>query len=123
MFTVTLTGTRTGSVTVDYATTGGTAQQGSDYTVASGTLRFAPGEASKTIPVPTVEDTVEEQTETFTVTLSNPGGATIQDGTATGTITDDNGPVTALPLLNIIDDTVEEGERSFRGHTTSVMSQ
>ena len=100
------------TVTVDYATADGTAQQGSDYAAASGTLQFAPGEASKTIPVPTVEDTVEEQTETFTVTLSNPSGATIQDGTATGTITDDDGPVTALPLLNIIDDTVEEGEQA-----------
>ena len=37
MFTVTLTGTRTGSVTVDYATTAGTASQGSDYTQTSGT--------------------------------------------------------------------------------------
>ena len=111
-FTVTLSRTSTQTVTVDYATADGTAQQGSDYAAAAGTLRFAPGEASKTIPVPTVEDTVEEQTETFTVTLSNPGGATIQDGTATGTITDDDGPVTALPLLNIIDDTVEEGEEA-----------
>ena len=111
-FTVTLSRTSNQTVTVDYATADGTAQQGSDYTAASGTLRFAPGEASKTIPVPTVEDTVEEQTETFTVTLSNPGGAAIQDGTASGTITDDDGTVTALPLLNIIDDTVEEGEQA-----------
>ena len=109
VFTVTLTGTRTGSVTVDYATTAGTARQGSDYAAASGTLQFAPGEASKTIPVPTVEDTVEEQTETFTVTLSNPGGATIQDGTATGTITDDE-PVTPLPTVTITDTEVKEGD-------------
>ena len=111
-FLVTLSRTSTQTVTVDYATADGTAQQGADYTAAAGTLQFAPGEASKTIPVPTVEDTVEEQTETFTVNLSNPGGATIQDGTATGTITDDDGTVTALPLLNIIDDTVEEGEEA-----------
>ena len=95
-FTVTLSRTSTQTVTVDYATADGTAQQGSDYTAASGTLQFAPGEASKTIPVPTVDDTVEEQTEIFTITLSNPAGATIQDGTATGTITDDDGTVTAL---------------------------
>ena len=113
VFTVALTGTRTGSVTVSYATTGGTARQGSDYTQTSGTLTFATNESSKSISVPTVEDDIEEQTETFTVTLSNPGGgATIQDGTATGTITDDDGTVTALPLLNIIDDTVEEGEQA-----------
>ena len=112
MFTVTLTGTRTGSVTVDYATTGGTARQGSDYTHTSGSLTFATNESSKTISVPTEEDDIEEPTETFTVTLNNPGGATIQDGTATGTITDDDGPVTALPLLNIIDDTAKEVEQA-----------
>ena len=112
MFTVTLTGTRTGSVTVDYATTGGTARQDSDYTHTSGSLTFATNESSKTISVPTEEDDIEEPTETFTVTLNNPGGATIQDGTATGTITDDDGPVTALPLLNIIDDTAKEVEQA-----------
>ena len=86
-----MTGTRTGSVTVDYATTAGTASQGSDYTHTSGALTFATNESSKTISVPTVEDTTEEQTETFTVNLSNPSAASIQDGTATGTITDDDG--------------------------------
>ena len=111
-FLVTLSRTSTETVTVNYATADGTATAGDDYAAASGTLRFAPGEASKTIPVPTVEDTTQEQTETFTVTLSSPSGATIQDGNATGTITDDDGPVTALPLLNIADDTVEEGEEA-----------
>ena len=63
-FTITLSRISTQTVTVDYATADGTAQQGSDYTAAAGTIQFAPGEASKTIPVPTIEDTVEEQTET-----------------------------------------------------------
>ena len=111
-FLVTLSRTSTETVTVNYATADGTATAGDDYAAASGTLRFAPGEASKTIRVPTVEDTTQEQTETFTVTLSSPSGATIQDGNATGTITDDDGPVTTLPLLNIADDTVEEGEEA-----------
>ena len=57
VFTVTLTGARTGSVTVDYATTAGTASQGSDYTHTSRSLTFATNESSKTISVPTVEDT------------------------------------------------------------------
>ena len=111
-FLVTLSRTSTETVTVDYATADGTATAGDDFTSTSGTLTFAPGEASKTIPVPTVEDTAQEQTETFTVTLSSPSGATIQDGSATGTITDDDGPVTTLPALNIADDTVEEGDEA-----------
>ena len=112
VFTVTLTGTRTGEVTVDYATSDGSADEDSDYTAASGTLTFASNESSKTISVQTTEDTTQEETETFTVTLSSPSGATIEDGSATGTITDDDGPVTpppTLPTLAIKDATVEEG--------------
>ena len=111
VFTVTLTGTRTGSVTVDYATTAGTASQGSDYTHTSGALTFATNESSKTISVPTVEDTTEEQTETFTVNLSNPSAASIQDGTATGTITDDDdGGGRDTPTLSIADAQANEGD-------------
>ena len=93
-------------MTVDYATAGGTAQEGTDYTATSGTLTFAPGEDSKTIPVPTLEDEIDEENETFTLNLSNPDGATIQDGTATGTINDDDEP----PAILIADAEAEEGE-------------
>ena len=111
-FQVTLTGTRTGSVTVDYATVGGTAQQGSDYTHTSRSLTFAANESSKTISVPTVEDDIQEQTESFTVNLSNPSGATIQDGTATGTINDDDDDDGGgnTPTLSIADAAASEGD-------------
>ena len=36
-------------------------------------------------------DVLDEVDETFTVTLSNPANATIADGSAIGTITDDDG--------------------------------
>ena len=109
-FQVTLTGTRTGSVTVDYATTAGTARQGSDYTHTSRSLTFAANESSKTISVPTVEDDIEEQTESFTVNLSNPSGATIQDGTASGTINDDDDGGGNTPTLSIADAQASEGD-------------
>ena len=108
-FTVTLSRTATGTVTVDYATADGTANAGADYTATSGTLTFAPGEAAMTIRVPTLEDTTQEQTETFTVTLSAPAGATLQDGTATGTITDDDAPPPTLSTLSIGDTEATEG--------------
>ena len=54
----------------------------------------------------THEDEVDEQDETFTLDLSNPGGATIQDGAATGTINDDDEP----PAIVIADAEAEEGE-------------
>ena len=76
-------------VTVDYATSDGTATAGSDYTAQSGTLTFSPGETAKTISVPIANDSVDDDRETVTLTLSNPStGAAIHDGEAVGTIND-----------------------------------
>ena len=47
---------------------------GVDYASAAGTLIFAPGQTSRTILIPTLDDTELEGTETFTVILSNPTG-------------------------------------------------
>ena len=85
-FTVTRTGTPTGVITVSYSTTGGSALADNDFVSTSGSLAFGTGEPTKTIPVPIIDDTHEDDVETFTVTLSNPVNATIADGTATGTI-------------------------------------
>ena len=87
-FVVTLNPASEESVTVDYATANGTASSGSDYTAASGSITFAAGETSRTITVAIIDDSTEEDDETLTLTLSNPSGAEISDGVATGTITD-----------------------------------
>ncbi|MGP4054268.1 Calx-beta domain-containing protein [Mycobacterium sp. 4D054] len=97
MFVVTLDRASTQAVTVRYTTANGTATAGVDYTAASGVIEFAPGVTSRTVHVDIVGDTVAESNETFTVTLSSPTGATIADGTATGTITDDDGGTTPTP--------------------------
>ena len=94
-------------VTVAYETRDGTAAAGFDYVATEGTLRFDAGETNKTIAVPTLEDATAEETEGFTVQLRDPSGATVADGTATGTITDDDDP----PGLSIDDaPAVREGE-------------
>ena len=85
-FAVTLSRAPSGTVTVDYATSDGTATAGSDYTATSGTLTFAAGETEKTVSVPVLDDAHDEGSETLTLTLSNPSGAYLADGTATGTI-------------------------------------
>ena len=85
-FAVTLSRAPSGTVTVDYATADGTATSGSDYTATSGTLSFAAGETEKTVSVPVLDDGHDEGSETLTLTLSNPSGAYLADGSATGTI-------------------------------------
>ncbi|WP_035616024.1 Calx-beta domain-containing protein [Haloferula sp. BvORR071] len=62
------------AVTVDY-TVGGTATAGSDYTLAPGTLTFAPGEQAKFLPLTILADAVGEQPEAIVVSLANPSGA------------------------------------------------
>ncbi|HEY0028861.1 MAG TPA: Calx-beta domain-containing protein [Allosphingosinicella sp.] len=91
-FTVTLSFAPTSAVTIDYATSDGSAGAG-DYTATSGTLTFAAGETTKTITVPVIGDTVAELRETLTVTLSNPSGTTLADSSAVGTIRDNDGPI------------------------------
>ena len=86
-FAVTLDRSSTGTVTVEYATSDGTATAGDDYTATSGTLTFAPGDREKTIAVPVLDDANDEGEETMTLRLSNASGANIADGEATGTIT------------------------------------
>ncbi len=85
-FAVTLAPASPAAVTVDYATADGSATAGEDYTAASGTLTFAPGETSKTVAVPVLDDAIDEGEETFTLTLSAASGATIADAEAVGAI-------------------------------------
>ena len=85
-FVVSLSRVASGTVTVAYETSEGSAKAGSDYTHTEGTLTFAAGETEKTVPVPVIDDEHDENEETLTLTLSNPSGAWIEDGEATGTI-------------------------------------
>ena len=85
-FSVTLDRATSAAVSVDYATSDGTAQAGSDYTAASGSVAFAPGERAKTVNVAVLDDSHDEGSETLTLTLSNPSGAYLADAVATGTI-------------------------------------
>jgi uncharacterized repeat protein (TIGR01451 family) len=89
-FNVTLTGSTAQTVTVNYATSDGTATAGSDYTATSGTLTFAPGTTTQAVNVTIAGDTTFELDETFTLTLSTPTNATISDATGLGTITNDD---------------------------------
>jgi len=112
-FTVTLSSVSASAVTVNFATANGTATAGTDYVAQTGSLTFAPGETQKTIQVSAIGDAVVEANEGFSVVLSSPVGATLADGTAAGTITNDD--AAPLPALSISDASVVEGDPDTGG--------
>lgn len=93
--TVIRTGSLLGVVTVEYATGGGTATPGEDYTAVSGTLVMEHGESRKILTVPILDDSLFEENETVVLTLTDPSGLLL--GTTQRTV-----------LLTICDD-----ERGF----------
>ena len=98
VFNITLSTSSSNAVTVDYATSDGTASAPGDYLSKNGTLSFAPGETSKTVTVDVVGDTTPEQDEKFSLTLSNPGNASLNDAIGMATIVNDDTTAT-LPIL------------------------
>lgn len=102
VFTVKLSkADRSKTITAKYATQNGTAVAGSDYTAVTGTVSFAPNTTSRTVSVPIIGDTAQETTETFLLLLNTPVNAVITDGSATGTILDNDAPVAStVPILN-----------------------
>jgi subtilisin family serine protease/subtilisin-like proprotein convertase family protein len=102
-FTVTLSAASATNVVVPYAASSLTATAGSDFTAASGSVTFTPGQVTRTFLVPLVTDTAAEPDETFLVTLGSPTGAAILDGEAIGTIQNDD------TSLRISDAAVTEG--------------
>jgi hypothetical protein len=93
VFTVTKTGTASGTLTVNYSTANGTAIGPGDFTATSGTLTFLASDTSKTFSVATIDDTAIESAETFTASLSAPSfGSTLgTPSSATATINDNDG--------------------------------
>ncbi len=76
--TVTRTDSTLGTVTVNFATSNGTATAGLDYGSTAGTLTFGPGVTSQSFNVPILDDTLTEGIETVNLTLSAPtGGGTL----------------------------------------------
>ncbi|WP_177418925.1 Calx-beta domain-containing protein [endosymbiont of Lamellibrachia barhami] len=109
IMTVNRTGGSDGTVSVDYATTDGTATAPGDYTALNGTLTFLNGETSKTVTLTPIDDTTWEPSETFTLTLSNAVDATLGLTTATVTINDDDTRTSGTLALSAATATLSEG--------------
>ncbi len=96
-FVLSLSPASNGTVTVSYAITPDTAQAADCTGSTSGSVTFAPGDTSKDVTLDLVDDTADEPDETVTLTLSNISGtASLEDTTATGTITDNDLPVVTV---------------------------
>ena len=76
-FTVSLAAAGSREVSVGYATADGTAEAGSDYESASGTVTFSPGETSKTVSVTVNGDDEAEGNETFTLSLTSSANGSV----------------------------------------------
>jgi YVTN family beta-propeller protein len=107
VITITRTGNTASPATLNYATSdgaaanpcstvNGNASSRCDYLTTLGILTFAPGETSRTISIPVIDDAYAEGNETLTLTLSNAVGAGLgSPSSAPVTITDNessNGP-------------------------------
>ena len=99
--------TPTEDLTVNYATSDGTATAGTDYTAKSGTLTFTNTAAgSQTFTVSTEEDTFDESDETFTVTISSPSGG--------------GGPTPTIGTASVVTTTIDDDDAAISGITLSV---
>jgi len=102
-FTVQLSSAATQSpITVNFVVSGVTAVAGSDFQApATLSLVFQPnGATTQTILVPILDDILDENIESFNVTLTGATGATVGDGVASGTILD-NDPAPSLTINNV----------------------
>ena len=87
------------TVTVNYATSDGTASAGLDYTTTTGTLTFAPHETAKTVVVPIIDDDSTEPSETFSLGLSSANNATISDSSGAVVIGASEGTTSTQPAI------------------------
>jgi hypothetical protein len=97
VFTVTRGGNLAGPLTVNYATTPGTAADPGDFTSRSGTIRFAGGQTTATISIPVTNDNVYEVPQQFLLHLSQPSAGALLTSSAVVVINDDE----AYPSLSL----------------------
>src|SRR5262245_34759241 len=91
VFSVSLSAASSKEVSVKYATANSSANTGDgDFIGQSGTLKFAPGETTKTVTVQVNGDAKVEPDERFFVNLSRARNAVIADAQGVGTILNDD---------------------------------
>jgi uncharacterized protein YkwD len=94
--TVTRTGGSSGTFTVHYATSDGSAKAGTDYTGTSGTLTFNPGDTSLTFTVPILNNPLANGPVTVNLTLSSPTGGAALGSQSSAVLTIPGSPSTGV---------------------------
>jgi hypothetical protein len=104
VITITRIGGTSGQVSVDFATDGGSAVAGQDFTATSQTVTFGDSETTKTVSVPILDNQLVQSSRSVTLKLSNPtGGATLRaPSTATLTILDNDQPAEVTGQVKIV---------------------
>jgi hypothetical protein len=99
-------GTLNGPATIHFATSGGTAVAGQDYSDVNGDLSFASGETVKTFTVPIIDNQVIDGARTINLTLSNPGGTSAlgDPNTAVLTINDNDSSFQFSPANYVVNE-------------------
>jgi len=121
-FKLTLSQASSSAVKYDIATSDGTATSPADFTARTiAGVTIPAGTTSKNFLVNVNGDTVSEPNETFSLTLSNVTGATVADGSAVGTIiNDDVGGGGGTPSLSIANITSTEGNSGSKAFVFTV---
>jgi hypothetical protein len=117
--TVRRAGDLSGTTTVNYAATAGTAMAGSDFTAVTGTLTFGPGAATRTFVIPTTGDLADEDGETVKLSLSAATGAVVISPDAALLTINDND---LAPGLKVNDATVSEANTGYNTTATFTVS-
>jgi RHS repeat-associated protein len=115
-FNISLSNPSVETITVKYTTADDTATAGSDYTAATGTITFNPGEISKPVNISVNGDDLSEVDETFKVILADPVNGTIVNSSATGIIVNDDS--LPLPVIAIAVSDADAAEPNNPGRFT-----
>ena len=127
-FTLTMSRASSVDVTVQVSTSapdsGHAATAGDDYTpLVDHPVVIPAGQTTETLAVSTLDDSIDEHSETFKVIIESADThlATISAtaGSATGTINDDDGP----PVVSVADASVAEDGASGQAQITATLSQ
>ena len=114
-FTVSLSAAYDQPVTINYSTADGSAKAGTDFTAVSGSVVFAAGETSKTIPVLVNGNRLPESDRTFFVNVNTPNSyAEITKAVGVGAIADNE------PRISINDVSVLKGNTGVAPLTFTV---